>query len=144
MSTCRVFRPDPGSLDVREEHHRGAFSARHVRPSTVIVTVEGDIDATNNRLLSNYVERQIVGSTQLVLDLRLVDFFGTAGFGTLHNINMICSRYGVRWVVRAGRQVRRLLLICDPTGVLPVEESRSVLDDVHTVDRELVGRGSRS
>ena len=78
-----------------------------------------------------------------MLDLRLVDFFGTAGFAALHNINVICSRYGLTWSLKAGRQVRRLLEICDPDGALPLEKSQSVLDDVRARagDRQLlVGR----
>ena len=61
------------------------------------------------------------GRTHLVLDLRMVDFFGTAGFATLHNINVICARGGATWVLQAGRRVRRLLEICDPDDVLPLE-----------------------
>ncbi|MGV0790552.1 STAS domain-containing protein [Mycolicibacterium sp. XJ1819] len=132
-TTCRVFRPDPRALDVRETHQRGVFCAHHPMPSTVVVTVEGEIDATNSRMLCGYIERQVAGSSHLVLDLRLVDFFGTDGFAALHNINMTCSRYGMTWTVRAGRQVRRLLMVCDHDGVLPVEESRSVLDEVGTL-----------
>jgi anti-anti-sigma factor len=125
-----VFRADPGSLDQRETHHRGGFSASHLPDATVLVTVEGEIDATNNRTLATYIERQVAGSTHahLVLDLRLVDFFGTAGFAALHNINVICSRYGVGWTMLAGRQVRRLLTIVDPDGTLPLEAPQSVLD----------------
>ena len=132
MSTCRVFRADPGSLDQHETHHCGGFSAAHLPDATVLVTVEGEIDATNSRILASYIERQIAGSAHahLVLDLRLVDFFGTAGFAAMHNINVICSRYGIDWTMRAGRQVRRLLTICDPDGTLPLEAPQSVLDDM--------------
>jgi anti-anti-sigma factor len=105
-----------------------------------VVSVQGEVDMTNSRILAGYVEGQISGTPHLVLDLRLVDFFGTAGFAALHNINVICSRSGVTWVLRAGRQIRRLLQICDPDGVLPLEASPSVLDDVSagTRDRELL------
>ena len=37
--------------------------------TTVLVTVKGEVDATNSRALAGYVERQIAGSTRLVLDL---------------------------------------------------------------------------
>jgi anti-anti-sigma factor len=112
--------------------HCGGFSAVHLPDAAVLVTVEGEIDATNSRTLARYIERQVAGSehAHLVLDLRLVDFFGTAGFAALHNINVICSRYGIDWTMRAGRQVRRLLTICDPDGALPLEAPQSVLDDM--------------
>ena len=82
--------------------------------ATVLVTVRGEVDATNSRSLAGYIERQIAGSTCLVLDLTVVEFFGTAGFAALHNINVICARYGVSWQLVAGPQLRRFLRICDP------------------------------
>lgn len=143
MGTSRVFRSDPRTLDLREKHRRSIFSARHQQSSTVVVTVDGEVDATNNRALARYVESQVAGSTRLELDLRLVDFFGTAGFAALHNINVICSGCEVRWTLRAGRQLRRLLAVCDPEGNLPLEDPQSILDELHASarDRELlVGR----
>ena len=127
-STSRVFRAEPRSLDQLEEHHRATFWARHLLPSTVVVTVEGEVDATNSRALARYVESQVTGSTDLVLDIRHVEFFGTAGFAALHNVNVICSQYGVTWILQAGRQVRRLLTVCDPEGALPLEDIQSVVD----------------
>jgi anti-anti-sigma factor len=131
-STSRVFRADPGSVDQHEVHHRAAFTACHSSESTVLVTVTGEVDAANGRALAGYVERQIVSCRRLVLDLRLIDFFGTGGFAALHNINVTCSRRGVTWQMKAGRQVRRLLAVCDPDGVLPIESPQSVLDEVDT------------
>jgi anti-anti-sigma factor len=125
-----VFRTEPGSLDRHEVHHCAGFSAIHLPESTVVVVVHGEVDATNSLALARYIESQVVGSTRLLLDLRLADFFGTAGFAALHNINVICSQYGVTWLMRAGRQVRRLLAICDPDGALPLEAPQSVLDDI--------------
>ncbi len=142
--TARVFRPDPRILDQREDHHRAAFCAHRDPPSTVTVAVEGEVDASNSRRLASYVEQHLAGSTRVVLDLRMVDFFGTAGFAALHNINVICAGAGATWTLKAGRQVRRLLDICDPDGALPLEKSRSVLDDVHTRpgDRKLLVGGN--
>ena len=144
VGTCRVFRPDPRSFDQCERHHRSSFSAAHQTRSTVLVTVDGDIDATNSRALATYVEGQMAGTRRLLVDLRLVDFFGTAGFASLHYINVICSRNGIDWEVRCGRRVRRLLAICDPAGELPLEKPRSPLDEVcaGTGDRKLLISGN--
>ncbi|PRC60303.1 anti-anti-sigma factor, partial [Mycobacterium sp. ITM-2017-0098] len=38
-STQRVFRPDPTSFELREEHHRAMFSACELPPSTVLITI---------------------------------------------------------------------------------------------------------
>ena len=138
--TCRIFRADPRSLGLREEHDRASFTASQRGLSTVLITVEGDVDATNGRELAGFVERHVAGFTRSVLDLRLVDFFGTAGFAALHNVNVISSHYGVSWALLAGRQVRRLLAICDPDRTLPLEDPQSILDDLDTgvSDRKLL------
>jgi anti-anti-sigma factor len=143
-ATCRVFRPDPQSVGHREQHHRGGFSSSHLPPSTVIVTVEGEIDATNSRAMATYIEAQIAGSQRLLLDLRFVDFFGTSGLAALHNINVVCSQCELAWQLRCGRQVRRLLAMCDPDGTLPLEKPQSVLDDLRAGagNRELLVGGN--
>jgi anti-anti-sigma factor len=123
MGTRRVLRPDPLSIDRREQHHRATFSACHLSDTIVLVTVTGEVDATNSHALAGYIERQIAESTRLVLDLRVTDFFGTAGFAALHNVNVICARYGVSWVLDVGPSVRRFLRICDPDSLLPLEDS---------------------
>ena len=132
--TLRLLRPDPRTLGRREEHHRGIFSACHLADATVLVSVRGEVDATNGRFLAGYVERQIAGSSHLVLDLTVIDFFGTAGFAALHNINVVCARYGVSWVLMVGPQLRRFLRICDPDSVLPL--GNSALDHLNTESRD--------
>ena len=141
MGTCRVLRPDPHSLDRREEHHRAIFSACHLSDTAVLVTVRGEVDATNGRALACYVERQIAGSSRLVLDLTVIDFFGTAGFAALHNVNVICARYGVSWELVVGPQSRRFLKICDPENLLPRADSSVDHRDAGPRDRELLVRG---
>ncbi|MCV7282755.1 STAS domain-containing protein [Mycolicibacterium flavescens] len=139
-----MFRPDPSTFDQCERHHRGTFSATHAQNWTVVVTVDGEVDAANSRALATYVEGQVAGARRLVIDLRLVDFFGTTGFAALHYINVICSRNGIDWQVRCGRQVRRLLAICDPACTLPLEKTRSLLDEIDTGagDRQLLISGN--
>jgi anti-anti-sigma factor len=123
IRTSRVLRPDPGSLDRREEHHRATFSACHLSETTVLVTVKGEIDAANRRALSDYVERHVAGWPRLVLDLSGVEFFGTAGFATLHHVNVICAQYRATWALRVGAELRRFLKICDPDDLLPLEDA---------------------
>lgn len=119
-STQRVFRPDPTSFALREEHHRATFSATEVPPSTVLVTVHGDIDATNATALARYVEKRLGAARRLTLDLQTVEFFGGSGFAALTNIDVACEHAGVRWTLLAGSEVYRLLRICDPDHELPV------------------------
>ncbi|MDT5267803.1 MAG: hypothetical protein QOI90_4429 [Mycobacterium sp.] len=96
------------------------FTSCLISASTVMVAAEGEVDACNAHDLAEYVERSLEASTRLILDLRDLQIFGTQGFSTLHKINVICSGSGVTWVVIPGREVDRLLRICDPGGGLPV------------------------
>jgi anti-anti-sigma factor len=138
IGTCRVLRPEPQTLDRREEHHRAILTACHLKDSTVLVTVRGEVDATNSRTLARYVERQIAGSRRLLLDLTVIDFFGTAGLAALHNVNVICAQYGVSWALMVGPQLRRFLKICDPDELLPLERSNHL--HAGASDRELLVR----
>jgi anti-anti-sigma factor len=96
------------------------FTSCLISASTLMVAVEGEIDAFNAHQLAEYVEHSLEASTRLIVDLRELQFFGTQGFSTLHKINVTCSGNGVNWVVIPGREVDRLLRICDPGGGLPV------------------------
>jgi anti-anti-sigma factor len=89
----------------------------------LVVTADGEIDASNARGLAEYVERILDSSNRLIVDLRSLKFFGTQGFSTLHTVNVTCSRRGVTWCMIPGQEVERLLRICDPGGGLPVAET---------------------
>ncbi|MCB0949907.1 MAG: STAS domain-containing protein [Mycobacterium sp.] len=150
QSTQRVFRPDPRSFDLREEHHRATFSACQLPPSTrsasstVLVTIHGEIDATTGSALADYVERRIAGSRRLVLDLQTVEFFAASGFAALSHINAMAARAGVQWSLLAGSHVRRLLGICDPDRELPVAQDGSAGKYLRTRpgDRQLLIGGN--
>ena len=61
-------------------------------------------------------------TTQLLLDMRAVDFFGAQGFSALHFVSVRCSRLDVDWVVVGSRSVLRLLAILDPDRELPLAD----------------------
>jgi anti-anti-sigma factor len=99
---------------------RARYSAHLYFPALLIVTVEGEVDATNRRDVARYVERQLHPTTQLLLDLRAVGFFSAQGFSALHFIGVCCTRSDIDWVVVGGRDIVRLLGILDPDHVLPL------------------------
>jgi len=113
-----VPRATPGGPAKRAE-----FTSCLISTTTLVVTAEGELDACNARALADHVERSVGSCTRLIVDLRDLQFFGTSGFSVLHNINVSCSRRGTDWVVLPGREVDRLLRICDPGGGLPVATS---------------------
>jgi len=98
------------------------FSVRQ-GPSATVVTAHGELDAANANQLTVFVECCVRDSSQVIMDLRGLDFFGTAGFSALHRINVVCSGAGVPWVLVAGRAVYRVLRICDPDHTLPTASS---------------------
>jgi anti-anti-sigma factor len=120
IGTVRTYRADPATIDEMQRCGRATFAVRHVSSTRTAVAVIGEIDAVNGRDLGRYVERQISISTQLVLDLRAVDFCGSQGFTALYYISVRCARSDVDWMIVGSPAVRRLLSICDPDGVLPL------------------------
>jgi anti-anti-sigma factor len=108
--------------DEAESSGRARYSAHLYFPALQIVTVEGDVDATNHRDLGRYVVRHLHPTTQLLLDLRAVNFFGAQGFSALYYIGVRCTRLDVDWAVVGGRDVARLLRIVDPGRVLPLAD----------------------
>jgi anti-anti-sigma factor len=117
MSIAATRAPRPTTHAPRE---RVLFTSCLISTSTIVVTAEGEVDASNARDLAEYVERSLDSSTRLIVDLRGLQFFGTQGFSTLHTVNVTCASRGVSWVVIPGPEVERLLRICDPGGGLPV------------------------
>jgi anti-anti-sigma factor len=122
VGASRLYRPEPSWMEKPETCHRARFAARRLSSSRVLVAVEGEIDATNGRSLGRYVERNTGASMQLVLDLSGVNFFGTQGFAALHYISVSCARNDTDWMIVGGRDVRRLVRICDPDEILPLAD----------------------
>jgi anti-anti-sigma factor len=86
----------------------------------VVITAEGELDASNATQFADYVELCITDATPLVVDLSGLEFFGTAGFSALQLINVRCAAAKLRWAVLPGKAVSRLLRICEPNHALPM------------------------
>jgi anti-anti-sigma factor len=104
----------------RAESHTAYFATRWLHPSSAVITVHGDLDASNAQEFADYALRHSEHTERLVLDLSGVDFFGTAGFSALHTVNVRCAGAGVDWALVSSSGVSRLLRICDPDSALPV------------------------
>lgn len=112
---------------------------RELSTTTVLVAAFGDIDAASAPDLSERIERHIGGGhRQLVLDLSRLAFFGTAGYPVLHRVHSRCARAAVDWVLVPGREVERLLRVCDPDGILPT--APNIVSAVATLARSHTGR----
>jgi anti-anti-sigma factor len=118
MSTAAITASRP--VD-RTESHAATFATRWLSPSVAVVTARGELDASNAQELVDYALRHTEQTERLALDLSEVEFFGTAGFSALHTLNVRCAGAGVEWVLVPSHAVSRLLRICDPDSVLPME-----------------------
>jgi anti-anti-sigma factor len=117
------FSP-PSVTDVWAKRHRLRFAVSRISSASVIA-VRGEVDACNAGEIGEYAASHLGHSSQLLLDLSEVDFFGTPGISALHKLNVECAQRGIAWIVVAAPQVSRVLQICDPEGVLPVTNSES-------------------
>lgn len=97
---------------------RARFTTQRLTASTVVVTVHGELDASNAGLLTEYAAKALTPNIRLVLDLSDVAFFGAACFATLHTFNVRCAGANVEWVVVPSKAVSRVLRICDPDAGL--------------------------
>lgn len=95
------------------------FTARW-EPSGTVITADGELDAANADQLAAYVQRSAKRTRRLILDLRGLEFIGTAGFSALHRINVVCAGAQAQWAMVPSTAVARLLRICDPDGTLPI------------------------
>ncbi|TMS52637.1 STAS domain-containing protein [Mycobacterium sp. DBP42] len=102
----------------RTDDSPAAFATRWLPPSTAVISARGEIDAVNAADFADYVSHHIARAERVAIDLSEVDFFGTAGFYALTDIEVRCSASDVEWVVVPSKAVNRLLRVCDPDSAL--------------------------
>jgi anti-anti-sigma factor len=95
------------------------LSAEWVNSTVVRISASGEIDASNTAEVLDYVLRRGANCRSLILDLKDVTFFATAGFSALRTIDIRSSRASVSWMLVPGPAVSRVLRICDPRRELP-------------------------
>jgi anti-anti-sigma factor len=134
MSVVRTDQSNrPAVLDSRD-CHTARFTTHWPDDGLGIVTVRGELDASNSAAFADYVDECTGRGTRLVLDLSSLEFFGTAGFSALHTINVRCANTASRWALVTGGAVSRLLRVCDPDHTLPIADS--VTDAIRLLDGE--------
>ncbi|WP_135453176.1 STAS domain-containing protein [Mycobacterium sp. DL99] len=116
MSTINVAkRATPRAND----HTRAEFCAQWLWPATAVISVHGELDASNAAELTECGIRNSRPSGQLVLDMTEVEFFGAGCFACLHTLNVRCAGENIDWVLIPSTAVSRVLGICDPACALP-------------------------
>ncbi|GAS99025.1 anti-anti-sigma regulatory factor [Mycolicibacterium canariasense] len=105
------------------ECEMAAYCTKWLAPATAVLSVFGELDAANSREFSDYVVLHLPHVRELVLDLTGVEFFGTAAFSAMRTMGARAAGEGIDWSVVPSHAVSRLLRICDPNSLLPIEES---------------------
>ncbi len=96
----------------------------HARSLATVLTVDGEIDATNSDRIAANIRRFVVLRSPLVIDLAKLDFLAVEGFRALLAVERHCRQAGVPMSVVAGTALRAYLRL--PEGAtLPVASSVS-------------------
>ena len=115
MTVINAIRSTPAAPAVARHCHTAFFATRWHDGTTVVVEVEGEVDAANADALRDYAMSVMLDADRVVLDLSEVKFFGTAGVSALQTLRVAA---GTEWVVVVSPAVTRVLRICDPAGVM--------------------------
>ncbi|TGD84948.1 STAS domain-containing protein [Mycolicibacterium sp. CH28] len=99
--------------------HSANVACGWLTSSVAGVSVYGDVDASNADVLSEHSCAHVMRCHGLIVDLRGVDFFGSAGLLALEVVSDRCERAGIGWAMVPGPAVSRLLRICDARDSLP-------------------------
>ncbi len=139
MSTASHARAASHAAIEPADFHTARFATRWLTPNTAVITANGEIDAANSQEFVDYALRHAEAISCLVLDLTGVEFFGTAGFSSLHSLNVRCAGESIEWASVPSAAVIRLLRICDPDSTLPFFDGvDAALAAVHGEPRRLL------
>ena len=131
--------PRPAKPESVTTCHTAYFATRWLHPSILIVSAHGELDAANAQEFAEYALCHTDTVKRLLLDLKGVEFFGTAGFSALHTLNVRCAESGSVWAMMPSEAVTRLLAICDPDSTLPVAPTiETALAVIHGEPRPLL------
>jgi anti-anti-sigma factor len=97
---------------------RATYATQALPPSTVLITVEGELDAANTTQFSDYIQARLHNTDKLVLDLNGVTFFAAEAFSAVHKVSVQAAARGVYWDLLTSAAVDRMLAICDPDHAL--------------------------
>jgi anti-anti-sigma factor len=95
----------------------------HDRRLATVVTISGDIDATNIDRVSEYTTRFVLVGNAIILDLSDVYFIAAQGISVLIAIDDVYCAAAVHWALVPSHAVSRLLRISDHDNILPTASS---------------------
>jgi anti-anti-sigma factor len=84
-----------------------------------VISIGGDIYASNADELSHYVSELVPDCGALIVDLSEIDFIALDGLHALIALNNQCARTGTTWALISRHAVNRLLRVGDHDKLLP-------------------------
>jgi anti-anti-sigma factor len=126
MGTSRRYRPDPSRIGQPESWGRAHADAT-ITSKYVIITITGELDASNAPALSTYLERHQFLADRFYLDLREVKFCATAGLAVLQRVKHQHDEQRAYWRLLASPAVRKLLRVCNAGGLPQLDNLDGVL-----------------
>ena len=94
-----------------------------MRHQATVVTISGDVDASNDYRVHDFATRFVAVSKALILDLSGVEFFSAAGLSVLIAVDEACRTADVEWALISSRVVNRVLRLIDCDTTLPTASS---------------------
>ncbi len=104
---------------------RGAWLRPRTHHGVTVLTIGGEIDASNADQVREHAHRYASAAPALVVDMASVEFFGVIGLRNLMVLGQKCQNAGVEWALIASGSVSRLLRVAEVDRALPVAESVS-------------------
>ena len=98
---------------------RGARIRAHTDAGLTVITISGDIDASNVEAVSCHARGLVPDRGALIVDLADIDFIGVDGLRALFALNSHCARTDTTWALIASHPVNRLLRVGDHDTLLP-------------------------
>ncbi|MGO9382463.1 MAG: STAS domain-containing protein [Mycobacterium sp.] len=115
---------DPSSRDDNRTIGRDGVEVRaQCRHLAMVLTITGDIDASNIDRLSAYATRLVPVGNALLLDMSGVSFLAEQGISILIAVDDACSSAELPWAVVTSHAVDGALRISQDDDILPTASS---------------------
>ncbi|GAC1405403.1 MAG: hypothetical protein NVS4B6_16480 [Mycobacterium sp.] len=101
------------------------------RSQATVLTVSGELDASNADRFAECVDDLVVQGTPLIIDICALKFLGVQSFRTLADVGRACSDSGTRWALVIGPSLAHIFEVFDPDRALP--RCDCLADALHTV-----------
>ena len=114
-----------------------AFLTAQIYTWLTVITISGEIDATNADELGHHVTALVPDDGALIVDMADTDFIGVDGLCALFALNVECVHVDTRWAMIGSHAVHRLLRVGDGEGLVPaVRSATEALQRVRRSRRE--------